>query len=151
MRVAHPARTILPAVPQRILIVDDDVAIVRMLERTLLAEGFETATAGDGGAALAKAETWPPDLIVLDRVMPGLDGMAVARRLRAKGDPVPVLMLTARDAVPDRVEGLEAGADDYLVKPFETVELVARIRALMRRGQVTRVVSHGDLRVDPDA
>jgi two-component system, OmpR family, response regulator MprA len=135
----------------RVLIVDDDAAIVRMLQRTLEAEGFETETAADGGAALARAERWVPDAIVLDRVMPGLDGLAVARRLRSKGDATPILMLTARDAVPDRVEGLEAGADDYLVKPFETVELVARIRALLRRGQVPRVVSVGDLRVDPDA
>jgi two-component system response regulator MprA len=135
----------------RVLIVDDDAAIVRMLARTLQAEGFETSTAGDGGSALARAESFVPDAIVLDWMMPGMDGPAVARRLRAKGDPVPILMLTARDAVPDRVEGLEAGADDYLVKPFETVELVARIRALLRRGQVVRVVSHGDLQVDPDA
>ena len=137
--------------PARILIVDDDRAILRMLERTLQAEGFETETAGDGGGALARAEAWPPDLIVLDRMMPGLDGLAVARRLRSKGDAVPILMLTARDAVPDRVDGLEAGADDYLVKPFESIELVARIRALLRRGHVQRVVSHGDLQVDPDA
>ena len=92
----------------RVLIVDDDAAIVRMLQRTLGAEGFETSTAGDGGAALARAESWPPDVIVLDRMMPGLDGLAVARRLRAKGDAVPILMLTARDTVPDRVQGLEA-------------------------------------------
>jgi two-component system response regulator MprA len=138
-------------VASRVLIVDDDAAIVRMLARTLAAEGFETATAGDGGAALARAESWAPDAIVLDWMMPGMSGPAVARRLRAKGSLVPILMLTARDAVPDRVEGLEAGADDYLVKPFETVELVARIRALLRRGQVVRVVSHGDLQVDPDA
>ncbi len=137
--------------PSRVLIVDDDAAIVRMLRRTLEAEGFETATAGDGGGALARAERFVPDVIVLDRVMPGLDGLAVARRLRSKGDATPILMLTARDAVADRVEGLESGADDYLVKPFETVELVARIRALLRRGQPQRVVSHGDLRVDPDA
>jgi two-component system, OmpR family, response regulator MprA len=137
--------------PSRVLIVDDDAAIVRMLRRTLDAEGFETATAGDGGGALARAERFVPDVIVLDRVMPGLDGLAVARRLRSKGDATPILMLTARDAVADRVEGLESGADDYLVKPFETVELVARIRALLRRGQPQRVASHGDLRVDPDA
>jgi two-component system response regulator MprA len=137
--------------PSRVLIVDDDAAIVRMLRRTLEAEGFDTATAGDGGAALARAERFIPDVIVLDRVMPGLDGVAVARRLRSKGDATPILMLTARDAVSDRVDGLEAGADDYLVKPFETVELVARIRALLRRGQPPRVVSHGDLWVDPDA
>lgn len=135
----------------RVLIVDDDRAIVRMLQRTLEAEGFEVASAGDGGAALARVESWPPDVVVLDRMMPGLDGLAVARRLRRKGDAVPILMLTARDAVPDRVEGLEAGADDYLVKPFEPVELVARIRALLRRRQVVRVVSHGDVQVDPDA
>ena len=135
----------------RVLIVDDDAAIVRMLARTLQAEGFETATAGDGGAALARAESFVPDVIVLDWMMPGMDGPAVVRRLRAKGTTVPILMLTARDAVPERVQGLEAGADDYLVKPFETVELVARIRALLRRGQVVRVVSHGDLQVDPDA
>jgi two-component system response regulator MprA len=135
----------------RVLIVDDDAAIVRMLRRTLEAEGFETATAGDGGAALARAERFVPDVIVLDRVMPGLDGLAVARRLRSKGDGTPILMLTARDAVSDRVDGLEAGADDYLVKPFETVELVARIRALLRRAQPPRAVSLGELRVDPDA
>ena len=137
--------------PSRVLIVDDDAAIVRMLRRTLEAEGFETATAGDGGGALARAERFVPDVIVLDRVMPGLDGLAVARRLRSKGDATPILMLTARDAVSDRVDGLESGADDYLVKPFETVELVARIRALLRRGQPPRIVSHGDLQVDPDA
>jgi two-component system response regulator MprA len=137
--------------PSRVLIVDDDRAIVRMLQRTLEAEGFEVDAAADGGAALARVEARPPDVVVLDRMMPGLDGMAVARRLRAKGDPMPILMLTARDAVADRVEGLEAGADDYLVKPFEPVELVARIRALLRRGQVVRVVSHGDIQVDPDA
>ena len=137
--------------PSRVLIVDDDAAIVRMLRRTLEAEGFETATAGDGGAALARAERFVPDVIVLDRVMPGLDGLAVARRLRSKGDGTPILMLTARDAVSDRVDGLEAGADDYLVKPFETVELVARIRALLRRAAPPRAVSLGELRVDPDA
>jgi two-component system response regulator MprA len=137
--------------PSRVLIVDDDAAIVRMLQRTLAAEGFETATAGDGGAALARAERFVPDVIVLDRMMPGLDGLAVARRLRSKGDGTPILMLTARDAVSDRVDGLDAGADDYLVKPFETVELVARIRALLRRAQPPRAVSLGELRVDPDA
>ena len=98
LQVTGDRPAILLAMMQRILIVDDDTAIVRMLERTLRAEGFETATAADGGAALAKAETWPPDLIVLDRLMPGLDGLAVARRLRSKGDAVPVLMLTAAAA-----------------------------------------------------
>ena len=124
------------------LIVDDDDAIRRMLARTLSAEGYETDSAADGGAALARAESQPPDAIVLDVVMPGLDGLAVSRRLRAKGDNVPILLLTARDAVPDRVAGLDAGADDYLVKPFAAEELLARLRALLRRGHpVAQVVS----------
>ncbi len=136
---------------QRILIVDDDRAIVRMLERTLRAEGYETATAGDGGAALAQVESWAPDAVVLDVVMPGVDGMAVARRLRGKGDALPILLLTARDTVADRVAGLDAGADDYLVKPFAADELMARLRALLRRGRADGVVSHGDITVDPSA
>src|SRR4051794_41731831 len=103
-----------------------------MLARTLAAEGFEVAVAADGGAALAAAERSLPDVIVLDVAMPGMDGLAVCRRLRAKGMTTPVLMLTARDAVPDRVRGLQAGADDYLVKAFATEELEARIPALTR-------------------
>jgi len=138
-------------VGDRVLVVDDDPPLRRMLARTLKAEGYEVTVAGDGGAALAETERTPPDVIVLDVAMPGLDGLSVARRLRSKGNATPILMLTARDAVPDRVAGLEAGADDYLVKPFESIELVARIRALLRRGQVQRVASHGDLQVDPDA
>src|SRR3954447_10536249 len=98
-----------------------------MLARTLAAEGFSVAVAADGGAALAEAERALPDVIVLDVAMPGMDGIAVCRRLRAKGMTTPGLMLTARDAVPDRVRGLQAGADDYLVKPFAVEELVARI------------------------
>ena len=104
-----------------------------MLERTLAAEGFEVTVAADGGGALAAAERYAPDVIVLDVAIPAPDGLAVARRMRAKGLPTPILMLTARDAVPDRVAGLEAGADDYLVKPFAVAELVARLRALTRR------------------
>jgi two-component system response regulator MprA len=119
---------------RRVLVVDDDPPLRRMLQRTLTAEGFEVTVAGDGGAALVAAERSAPDLIVLDVAMPVLDGLAVCRRLRAKGLPTPILMLTARDAVPDRVSGLEAGADDYLVKPFAVEELVARLRALSRRG-----------------
>jgi two-component system response regulator MprA len=121
---------------ERVLVVDDDPPLRRMLQRTLLAEGFEVTVAPDGGAALTAAERSAPDVIVLDVAMPGLDGLAVCRRLRSKGLPTPILMLTARDAVPDRVAGLEAGADDYLVKPFAVQELVARLRALTRR--------HGD-------
>jgi two-component system response regulator MprA len=118
---------------ERVLVADDDPPLRRMLERTLLAEGFEVTVAGDGGAALVEAERSAPDVIVLDVAMPGLDGIAVCRRLRDKGVPTPILMLTARDAVADRVAGLEAGADDYLVKPFAVQELIARLRALTRR------------------
>src|SRR5437868_7078623 len=105
-----------------------------MLERTLAAEGYGVAGAGDGGTALAAVERAVPDLLVLDIGLPDLDGLAVCRRLRGKGLAVPILLLTARDAVPDRVAGLDAGADDYLVKPFATEELLARARALLRRG-----------------
>ena len=118
----------------RVLVVDDDPPLRRMLARTLAAEGYEVSVAGDGGGALAEAERTAPDVIVLDVAMPGLDGLTVARRLRGKGLPTPILMRTARDAVPDRVAGLEAGADDYLVKPFAVQELIARLRALTRRG-----------------
>jgi two-component system, OmpR family, response regulator MprA len=117
-----------------VLVVDDDGPIRRMLERTLAAEGYGVSSAGDGGAALAAIERAIPDLLVLDVGLPGLDGLAVCRRLRRKGLGLPILLLTARDAVPDRVAGLDAGADDYLVKPFASEELLARVRALLRRG-----------------
>jgi two-component system response regulator MprA len=125
----------------RILIVDDDPPVLRMLVRTLAAEGYETVAAPDGGTALAAAERSVPDLVVLDVAMPGLDGLQVCRRLRAKGVGVPVLLLTARDTVEDRVAGLDAGADDYLVKPFATAELLARVRALGRRGPATTIAA----------
>jgi two-component system response regulator MprA len=118
-----------------ILVVDDDASIRRMLVRALAAEGYSVEAVGDGGAALASIERSLPDALVLDVAMPGLDGLAVSRRLRGKGLAVPVLLLTARDAVADRVKGLDAGADDYLVKPFATEELLARLRALLRRGR----------------
>jgi two-component system response regulator MprA len=134
---------------ERVLVVDDDPPLRRMLERTLVAEGFEVTLAPDGGAALVAAERSAPDVIVLDVAMPGLDGLAVCRRLRGKGLPTPILMLTARDAVPDRVAGLEAGADDYLVKPFAVQELIARIRALTRRrSDAGPLVSYSDLTLD---
>jgi two-component system, OmpR family, response regulator MprA len=137
---------------ERVLVVDDDPPLRRMLERTLVAEGFDVSTAPDGGAALVVAERSPPDVIVLDVAMPGLDGLAVCRRLRGKGLPTPILMLTARDAVPDRVAGLEAGADDYLVKPFAVQELIARIRALTRRHTDPQpIVSYADLVLDVQA
>jgi two-component system response regulator MprA len=126
-----------------VLVVDDDASLRRMLNRTLGAEGFAVETAADGGGALVAVERSVPEVIVLDVGLPGLDGLAVCRRLRAKGIGTPIIMLTARDAVPDRVAGLESGADDYLVKPFATEELVARIRALTRRGHT----ESGDLAV----
>ena len=136
-----------------IIVVDDDPPIRRMLERTLAAEGYAVRTAADGGAALAAVEKSVPDLIVLDVAMPGVDGLAVARRLRSKGLGVPILMLTARDGVPDRVAGLDAGADDYLVKPFALDELLARLRALLRRTNMSdgseEVLRVGDLSLDP--
>jgi len=132
-----------------ILVVDDDAPIRRMLERTLAAEGYAVESAADGGDALVSVERSTPDLILLDVTMPGLDGLAVCRRLRDKGLATPVLLLTARDELDDRVAGLDAGADDYVVKPFETVELLARVRALLRRGKAPEtVLSLGDLTLE---
>jgi two-component system, OmpR family, response regulator MprA len=135
-----------------VLLVDDDARILRMLERTLAAEGYDVATAADGGAALVHVERSLPDLIVLDVAMPGLDGLAVTRRLRAKRLPVPILLLTARDALEERVAGLDAGADDYLVKPFEIAELTARVRALLRRNHPPgEMLAFADLALDAEA
>jgi two-component system response regulator MprA len=132
------------------LVVDEDAPIRRMLDRTLSAEGYAVATAADGGEALASVERSAPDLVVLDVGLPGVDGLSVSRRLRAKGLAVPVLLLTARDSVPDRVAGLDAGADDYLVKPFATEELLARVRALLRRGKAPEeLLAFADLTLDP--
>jgi two-component system response regulator MprA len=116
-----------------VLVVDDEPAIRESLERALKIEGHAVELAADGELALARLAEAPVDAVVLDVAMPGIDGFEVCRRLRAAGDRVPVLMLTARDAVADRVDGLDAGADDYLVKPFALVELKARLRALLRR------------------
>jgi two-component system, OmpR family, response regulator MprA len=132
-----------------ILVVDDDAPIRRMLDRTLRAEGYDVVAAADGGAALAAVERAAPDLVVLDVAMPGMDGLAVCRRLRDKGLALPILLLTARDAVDDRVAGLDAGADDYVVKPFAATELLARVRALLRRGtEPGELLAHGDLVLD---
>jgi two-component system, OmpR family, response regulator MprA len=137
------------ALADRVLVVDDDPPLRRMLERTLVAEGYDVTLAVDGGDALAAVQRLAPDVIVLDVALPGVDGLAVCRRLRSKGLATPILMLTARDAVPDRVAGLEAGADDYLVKPFAVAELIARIRALTRRGsEPGTLFSYGDLTLD---
>jgi two-component system response regulator MprA len=135
-----------------VLLVDDDAPIRRMLERTLTAEGYAITAVADGGTALAQVERSLPDVIVLDVGMPGLDGLAVTKRIRAKGLAVPILLLTARDALHQRVEGLDAGADDYLVKPFEVEELTARIRALMRRNHPPgETLAHADLVLEPEA
>jgi two-component system response regulator MprA len=117
----------------RILVVDDEQAVRESLERTLRFEGYEVTVAGDGAEALDRVEHDRPDAVVLDVLMPRLDGLETCRRLRARGDALPVLLLTARDAVADRVTGLDVGADDYLVKPFALEELLARLRALLRR------------------
>ena len=132
-----------------VLVVDDDPPIRRMLERTFAAEGYQVETAVDGGTALVAVERSVPDLLVLDVAMPGLDGLAVCHRLRRAGFAFPILLLTARDAVSDRVAGLDAGADDYLVKPFASEELLARARALLRRGsEPVELLAFGDLVFD---
>jgi two-component system response regulator MprA len=128
----------------RILVADDDPAVRDSLERALRLGGYEVDLAADGSEALALISKRPPDALVLDLMMPKVDGLEVCRQMRAAGDRTPVLVLTARDAVSDRVTGLDAGADDYVVKPFVLEELLARLRALMRRtlpdtdGQVLR-------------
>ena len=133
-----------------ILVVDDDPRITDLVRRILAYEGYSVAIASSGNDALNRTLEHPPDLIVLDIMLPGLDGLEVARRLRAAGDNVPILMLTARDAVTDRVEGLETGADDYLVKPFAPEELLARVKALLRRKQEERheVLRYVDVELD---
>jgi two-component system, OmpR family, response regulator MprA len=116
-----------------VLIIDDDRALRAALRRALTLAGYEVDAAADGEAGLARLAEGPADAVVLDLGLPGLDGLEVCRRLRAAGDRVPVLMLTARDAVEDRIDGLDAGADDYLIKPFDVGEVKARLRALLRR------------------
>jgi two-component system, OmpR family, response regulator MprA len=136
----------------RILVVDDEPAVRTSLERALVLEGYEVDLAADGAEALDRLAAAPPDAVVLDVSMPRLDGLEVCRRMRQAGDRTPVLMLTARDAVDDRVEGLDAGADDYLVKPFALRELRARLRALLRRvDRGSPVLRFADLSLDPDA
>ena len=136
----------------RILVVDDEPAVRTSLERALSLEGYNVDLAADGAEALDRLAAAPPDAVVLDVNMPRLDGLEVCRRLRQAGDRTPVLMLTARDAVDDRVEGLDAGADDYLVKPFALRELRARLRALLRRAdRGTEALLYADLALDPGA
>jgi two-component system response regulator MprA len=140
----------------RILVVDDDRAVRESLRRSLEFNGYQVQLASDGAQALEAIIADRPDAMVLDVMMPRLDGLEVARRLRSTGDDLPILVLTARDTVSDRVSGLDAGADDYLPKPFALEELLARLRALLRRaipegqnGQASEVLSFADLTLDP--
>jgi two-component system response regulator MprA len=134
----------------RVLVVDDDERIAASVRRALDYAGYDVSVAHDGPAAVAAAGSGDPDLIVLDVMMPGYDGLEVARRLRRAGNNTPILMLTARTTVPDRVDGLEAGADDYLIKPFAHDELLARVRALLRRHlpEEREILSFADLEID---
>lgn len=134
---------------ERILIIEDEEGILRLLRRALAYEGYRVDTASDGSSGLAMAREALPDLVILDWMLPGMDGLEVCRRLREGGE-VPILMLTAKDSVPERVEGLDAGADDYMVKPFQQEELLARVRALLRRAKPTQpeVLAFANLRLD---
>src|SRR5213080_1398407 len=135
----------------RVLIVEDEARMASLIRRGLGGEGIAADVAGNGEDALWMAQARGYDAVVLDVMLPGLDGFETCRRLRGAGVWAPVLMLTARDAVEDRVAGLDSGADDYLVKPFAFAELLARLRALARRGDPERpaVLEVGDLRLDP--
>ncbi len=135
----------------RLLVVEDDPGLVRILEQGLREEGYAVDVARDGEIGFDLARLEPYDVLVLDLTLPRLDGLNLCRRLRATGSDVPILMLTARDAVDDRVSGLDSGADDYLVKPFSLTELAARLRALLRRGGGSRepVLRTGALELDP--
>ncbi|HTN58418.1 MAG TPA: response regulator transcription factor [Protaetiibacter sp.] len=143
--------------PVRALVVDDEAALGELIQLALRYEGWQVETATDGASALSKARALAPDVIVLDIMMPGLDGLEVLRRLRATGDDVPVLFLTAKDAVADRVVGLTAGGDDYVTKPFSLEEVVARLRGLLRRsgravsGYTDPVLRVGDLTLDEES
>jgi two-component system, OmpR family, response regulator MprA len=137
----------------RILIVDDDRSLRDALRRALVLGGYDTVSAADGNDALTQVSEVSPDAVLLDVGLPDIDGLEVSRRLRAAGNRIPILMLTARDAIEDRIDGLDAGADDYLVKPFDVGELKARLRALLRRSAHAdgdpQAPSFGDLRLDP--
>lgn len=137
-----------------VLIVDDDPKLLKMLQRTLVYEGLSVITAGNGLEALPLVESHKPDLIIADWMMPKMDGLALVRRLRDAENRTMILMLTARDAIENRVEGLEGGADDYLVKPFAPAELVARVHAMLRRVETkpeNQKATYGDLSLDPSA
>ena len=139
--------------PPRILVVDDDPKIRTVVRRGLAYEGYRVVEAASGEEGLEKAREHLPDLVVLDIMLPGIDGLEVTRRLRSSGDKLAILMLTARDDVPDRVAGLETGADDYLVKPFSFDELLARVHALLRRHATSagEILRFADLELDVDS
>lgn len=137
---------------EKVLLVEDEARVASVISRTLRMEGYQVEVAPDGETALSKALSNAPDLIILDLMLPDIDGLEVCRQLRAVGVTEPVLMLTARDAIPDRVAGLDAGADDYLVKPFDFEELLARLRALLRRTACSETkgpLRFADLELDP--
>lgn len=140
----------------RVLVVEDDPGVASLLRRGLAFEGYEVAHVSDGGQALMSVRNDPPDLLILDVMLPVINGIEVAKRIRSAeaksgSKSLPILMLTARDGVPDRISGLDAGADDYLVKPFDLDELGARIRALLRRqaGRALPLLAHGGVTLDP--
>jgi DNA-binding response OmpR family regulator len=136
----------------RVLVVEDDQPLVRIMTKSLESNGFEVTSAFDGENGLRAARDDRPDAIVLDLQLPRLNGVDLCRRLRSEGNSVPILMLTARSTIPDRIGGLDAGADDYLVKPFSLGELAARLRALGRRGKTTpQVIEAGPLQLDTGA
>lgn len=138
---------------ERILIIEDDQAILKVLQRGLSYEGYTVDTATEGRSGLMLAREHQPDLVILDWMLPGMDGLEVCHRMRTANGSIPILMLTAKDAVQDRIQGLDAGADDYLVKPFNLDELLARVRALLRRTQPDRVpiLKFADLTLDTGA
>lgn len=136
----------------KVLIVDDDLKLLKMLQRTLVYENLDVLTASDGLEALIKVRDSAPDLIIVDWMMPKMDGITFIQRLRDEGNQTLILMLTARDAIENRVEGLESGADDYLVKPFAPAELVARVHAMLRRVEdkaENQQITYLDLWLDP--
>lgn len=143
--------------PIRVLVVDDEASLTDLLQMALRYEGWEIKTAADGSSAIATARDFRPDAIVLDIMLPDIDGLQVLQRLRADGNDVPVLFLTAKDALDDRIAGLTAGGDDYVTKPFSLEEVVARLRGLIRRSTLTvdanesPVLVVGDLELDEDS
>ena len=156
MPSAPPDLTRLDGSPVRVLVVDDEVNIAELISMALRYEGWQVATAHTGSAAVAAASEVRPDAVVLDLMLPDFDGLEVMRRMRATDPDIPVLFLTARDAVEDRVAGLTAGGDDYVTKPFSLEEVVARLRSLMRRSGAQQassssVLTVGDLSLDEDS